>query len=62
MSEQPATYQKTLALAMNLSPLAKKPRHSLRGVLSDLNLDVSREDIDEARREMMKNFPREDIA
>ncbi len=44
------------------SGVEKKPRRSMRGALSDLNLNVSREDIDEIRREMLANFPREDIA
>jgi hypothetical protein len=35
------------------------PRRSLRGLWAGLN--VSAEDIDEARREMWGNFPREDI-
>ncbi|MBC7870611.1 MAG: hypothetical protein H7Y09_07205 [Chitinophagaceae bacterium] len=37
----------------------KKPRRSLYGLWSDVS--VSSEDIDEIRREMWKNFPREDI-
>jgi hypothetical protein len=40
----------------------KTPKRSLRGALADLNLDVSREDIDEIRRDMWADFPREDIA
>lgn len=38
-----------------------KPRRSLLGLLADLGPAPSAEDIDEARREMWKNFPREDI-
>lgn len=37
------------------------PRRSLRGLLSDLGPAPSAEDIDEARREMWGNFPREDF-
>ena len=37
----------------------KKPRRSLYGIWKDVS--VSAEDIDEARREMWGNFPREDI-
>jgi hypothetical protein len=37
----------------------KQPRRSLAGLWEGVS--VSAEDIDEARREMMKNFPREDI-
>jgi len=39
----------------------KKPRRSLRGLWKDLNIDITEEDIAEARREMWGNFPR-DIA
>ncbi len=39
----------------------KKPRRSQYGALADLHLDVSEEDIAEARRDMLANFPREDI-
>jgi hypothetical protein len=56
-------------LVMRLSELlqteipesSKKQRKSLRGILSDLGPAPSAEDIDEVRREMWKNFPREDI-
>lgn len=34
---------------------------SLRGLWKDLRPSISAEDIDEVRREMWKNFPREDI-
>lgn len=37
----------------------KKPRRSLRGMWK--GVDISAEDIDEARREMWGNFPREDF-
>ncbi len=39
----------------------KKPRRSLLGIWADLGPAPSAEDIDEARREMWGNFPREDI-
>lgn len=39
----------------------KKPRKSMRGIWADMGPAPSAEDIDEVRREMMKNFPREDI-
>jgi hypothetical protein len=38
-----------------------KPLRSLLGILSDYGPAPSSEDIDEARREMWGNFPREDI-
>lgn len=40
---------------------AKKPRRSVMGLCADLGINISAEDIDEARREMWGNFPREDI-
>lgn len=40
---------------------AQKPRRSLMGLGADLGIDISAEDIDEARREMWGDFPREDI-
>jgi hypothetical protein len=40
---------------------ARLPRNILKGLWADLKVDVSEEDIAEVRREMMKNFPREDI-
>ena len=39
----------------------KHPLHSIAGLCEDLGIDISAEDIDEARREMWGNFPREDI-
>jgi hypothetical protein len=41
-------------------PATPQPRKSLYGLLADTP-SVSAEDIDEARREMWGNFPREDI-
>lgn len=35
-----------------------QPRRSLYGILSDLNVNITEEDITEARREMWENFPR----
>lgn len=37
------------------------PRKSLLGIAADLGTAPSAEDIDETRREMLANFPREDI-
>jgi Protein of unknown function (DUF2281) len=34
-------------------------RRNLRGLWKDLNVDITEKDIDEARREMWSNFPRE---
>jgi EAL domain-containing protein (putative c-di-GMP-specific phosphodiesterase class I) len=38
---------------------AKKARRSLRGLWKDLNIDITEEDIAQARREMWGNFPRD---
>lgn len=37
----------------------KQPRRSLYGALADLNINITEEDISEARKEMWGNFPRE---
>ena len=39
----------------------KRPFKSIKGLWADLDISLSAEEIDEARREMWKNFPREDI-
>ncbi len=39
----------------------RTPKRSLLGIVSDLGPAPSAEDIDEARREAWKNFPREDV-
>lgn len=38
---------------------AAKPRRSLLGLWSDLNVRITEEDLAEARREMWGNFPRD---
>ncbi|MGB1286392.1 MAG: hypothetical protein ACPG7F_07670 [Aggregatilineales bacterium] len=38
-----------------------EPRKSLLGIWSDMNIDISEEDIRELRQDMWKNFPREGI-
>lgn len=38
------------------------PKRNVRGILADLGPAPSEQDIAEAREEMMRNFPREDIA
>ena len=37
----------------------KKPLRSLRGLWADLNINITEEDIAQARREMWGNFPRD---
>lgn len=39
----------------------KQPSVSIKGLWADLGISLSAEEIDENRREMWKNFPREDI-
>ena len=39
----------------------KRPFKSVEGLWSHLDISLSAEEIDENRREMSKNFPREDI-
>jgi hypothetical protein len=41
--------------------LAPRPRKSMKGLWSDLGISLSAEEIDEARREAWKAFPRDDI-
>jgi hypothetical protein len=38
---------------------SKKPLRSLEGLWADLNIQITGEDIAEARREMWGNFPRD---
>ena len=40
---------------------AKRPRRNWVGSASELSVELTEEDIAEARREMWGNFPREDI-
>lgn len=39
----------------------KRPVRSLRGLWSDLGIDVTAEEIDKARQELWDKFPRNDI-
>lgn len=39
----------------------KRPLRSVKGLWSDLKIDLTEEDISQARKEMWGNFPREDI-
>ena len=39
----------------------KKPLKSIRGLWSDLGINLSAEEIEQNQREMWKNFPRSDI-
>lgn len=44
-------------LARKLPP--PPPRQSMMGIFADAGVDITREDIDEMRREAWGNFPRE---
>jgi hypothetical protein len=52
--------QVAASLAAEAAPPASGRRPAF-GALADLHLDVSEEDIAEARRDMLANFPREDV-
>lgn len=39
----------------------KAPRRSLKGLWADVGVEITAEDIAEARREMWGRFPREDV-
>lgn len=39
----------------------KRPLKSVKGLWADLKVDITEEDIAQARKEMWGNFPREDI-
>lgn len=49
-------------LGHDLDGMTPSPRRSLLGVLADTGEAPSAAEIDEARREMWGNFPRDDIA
>jgi hypothetical protein len=49
-------------LKYDVAPQAVLPRQSLHGALADLGPAPSEEDIAEVRREVWRNFPRDDIA
>lgn len=44
---------------LNQKVEAKQARKNSSGLLADLNISISKEEIDEARREAWGNFPRE---
>ena len=41
--------------------IVKRPLKSVKGMWANLDIDITEEDIAEARKEMWKDFPREDI-
>ncbi|MBC7811304.1 MAG: hypothetical protein H7175_09160 [Burkholderiales bacterium] len=48
-------------LQNDLLPEQNEPLPSLYGLWANLGVNISADDIDEARKEMWGNFPREDI-
>jgi hypothetical protein len=58
----PEKQQALLKFADSLAaPSPPKLLRSPEGLWADLDIDISEEDIAEVRREMWKNFPRDDI-
>jgi len=57
----PERQREVLQFLESLKPdgSATSPLHSLEGLLEDLNVDITGEDIAKARREMWGNFPRD---
>ncbi|MGK7932540.1 MAG: hypothetical protein AB4041_14055 [Microcystaceae cyanobacterium] len=41
--------------------VSQRPLKSIKGLCADLQVDITEEDIEEARQEMWGNFPREDL-
>jgi hypothetical protein len=65
VSTLPADKQEAVlayAQKLNDKPSTEKPpMMNVRGLWADLNINLTAEDIDEARKEMWKNFPRDDF-
>ena len=57
----PEKQKEVLEFVKSLKPVEspKKPLRSLEGLWADLDIDITEEDIAEARREMWGNFPRD---
>ena len=51
--------QEVLAFVSALTPAPKRPRKSLYGLWAGQGVEISENDISEARKEMWGNFPRE---
>jgi hypothetical protein len=49
-------------LEASLKNAERRPLESAYGICSDLGVAPSSEEIDEVRRELFENFPREDVA
>jgi len=46
------------AESLQAQNIAKKPRKNLKGIWSDLEMNLTEDDLAEARREMWGNFPK----
>lgn len=46
---------------LSQKPLIKPNLTSIRGLCADLKVDITEEEIQQARQEMWSNFPREDL-
>jgi hypothetical protein len=60
----PEKQEEVLKFADSLSAPAATPKPPLRspkGLWADFDIDISEDDISELRREIWKNFPREDV-
>jgi len=49
------------ATRLRAASTRKQPLNSIEGLWADLGISLSAEEIDENRREMWRNFPREEI-
>lgn len=59
----PDKQQELLHFAESLQAqnIAKKPRKSLKGICSDLEINLTEEDLAEAKREMWGDFPKVEV-
>jgi hypothetical protein len=59
----PDKQQELLHFAESLQAqnIAKEPRKSLKGIWSDLEMNLTEEDLAEAKREMWGNFPKLEV-
>jgi len=58
---RPRNKRKLLSFLERLKSEVKPARESGYGILAHLNLRISADDIDQARREIWSGFPRDDI-
>ncbi len=59
--DDPASLPEGTPVTIDPAPVASGQKRDIEGLWEDLNVDISEEDIDEVRREMWGNMPREDI-